>query len=67
MKIINRQFNLIINQVFSPFMNIPNEMNISGNMNQFWFNLVEVGNDVLEGDSFKTPLMKFENIDFSGI
>jgi PmbA protein len=44
-----------------------NEMNISGNMNQFWFNLTEVGNDVLEGDSFKTPSMMFENVDLSGI
>jgi PmbA protein len=44
-----------------------NEMNISGNMNQFWFNLAEVGNDVLEGSSFKTPSMMFENIDLSGI
>lgn len=44
-----------------------NEMNISGNMNQFWFNLVEVGNDIMEGESFKTPSLMFENIDFSGI
>jgi PmbA protein len=44
-----------------------NEMNISGNMNQFWFNLVELGNDVLEGESIKTPSLLFENIDLSGI
>jgi PmbA protein len=44
-----------------------NEMNISGNMNQFWFNLAETGNDILEGDSFKTPSLRFENIDLSGI
>jgi len=44
-----------------------NEMNITGNMNQFWFNLVELGNDALEGDSFKTPSMMFENVDLSGI
>jgi PmbA protein len=44
-----------------------NEMNISGNMNQFWFNLVELGNDVLENDAFKTPSMMFKDIDFSGI
>ncbi|MBK7711092.1 MAG: TldD/PmbA family protein [Bacteroidales bacterium] len=44
-----------------------NEMNITGNMNQFWFSLVELGKDVLEGDSFKTPSMMFEKVDLSGI
>jgi PmbA protein len=44
-----------------------NEMNISGNMNQFWFNLTEMGNDILEGESIKTPSMLFENIELSGI
>jgi PmbA protein len=44
-----------------------NEMNITGNMNQFWFSLVELGNDVLEGEAFKTPSMMFENADLSGI
>jgi PmbA protein len=44
-----------------------NEMNISGNMNQFWFSLVEVGNDVLENDASKTPSMMFEKADLSGI
>jgi PmbA protein len=44
-----------------------NEMNITGNMNQFWFSLVELGNDALEGDAFKTPSMMFENADLSGI
>ena len=44
-----------------------NEMNISGNMNQFWFSLIELGNDVLEGDSFKIPSLMFENADLSGI
>lgn len=44
-----------------------NEMNITGNMNTFWFNLLEPGNDVLEGDSFKTPSMAFGNVDLSGI
>ena len=44
-----------------------NEMNISGNMNQFWFSLVELGNDILEGEAFKTPSMMFENVDLSGI
>ena len=44
-----------------------NEMNITGNMNQFWFSLVELGNDVLEGEAFMTPSMMFENADLSGI
>jgi PmbA protein len=44
-----------------------NEMNITGNMNQFWFSLIELGNDVLEGEAFKTPSMMFENVDLSGI
>jgi PmbA protein len=44
-----------------------NEMNISGNMNHFWFSLVELGNDVLEGEAFKTPSMIFEDVDLSGI
>jgi PmbA protein len=44
-----------------------NEMNITGNMNQFWFSLSEVGNDVLKNNSFKIPSMLFENVDLSGI
>jgi PmbA protein len=44
-----------------------NEMNITGNMNQFWFNLAEVGNDVNENSSIKIPSLMFENIDLSGI
>jgi PmbA protein len=44
-----------------------NEMNITGNMNQIWFNLVENGNDLIEGSQFKAPSMMFEKIDFSGI
>jgi PmbA protein len=44
-----------------------NEMNISGNMNQVWFSLTEVGNDIIEGSSFLAPSMMFENVDFSGI
>jgi PmbA protein len=44
-----------------------NEMNITGNMNQFWFSLVELGNDALEGEAFRTPSMMFENADLSGI
>jgi PmbA protein len=44
-----------------------NEMNISGNMNQFWFSLVEMGNDVLEGEAIRTPSMMFDMVDLSGI
>jgi PmbA protein len=44
-----------------------NEMNITGNMNKFWFNLAEVGNDVNENSSIKIPSMRFENVDLSGI
>ena len=44
-----------------------NEMNISGNMNKIWFALTEVGNDIIEGSSFRAPSMMFGNVDFSGI
>jgi hypothetical protein len=36
-------------------------------MNQFWFSLVELGNDFLVNDSFRTPSMMFEKVDLSGI
>jgi PmbA protein len=44
-----------------------NEMNITGNMNQFLFNLAEMGNDTREDRTVKTPSMLFKNIDLSGI
>ena len=44
-----------------------NEMNISGNMNQFWFNLAELGNDIREGESIKIPSLYFKDVDLSGI
>jgi PmbA protein len=44
-----------------------NEMNITGNMNQLLFSLVETGNDIIEGSSFRIPSIMLENIDFSGI
>jgi PmbA protein len=44
-----------------------NEMNIAGNMTRFWFNLKELGSDVLENQSVKIPSLSFENIDLSGI
>jgi len=44
-----------------------NEMNITGNMNQFLFSLAEVGNDINENSSLRIPSMMFENVDLSGI
>jgi PmbA protein len=44
-----------------------NEMNIAGNMNRFWFNLKELGNDILENQPARTPSMLFEDIDLSGL
>lgn len=44
-----------------------NEMNITGNMNTFWFNLTELGNDFPENESLRIPSLLFENVDLSGI
>jgi PmbA protein len=44
-----------------------NEMNISGNMKDFWNTLAEVGNDPNRFGSFLTPSMLFDKTDFSGI
>lgn len=44
-----------------------NEMNISGNLKDFWNKLVEVGNDPYPYSSLQAPSMLFENIQFSGI
>jgi len=44
-----------------------NEMNITGNMNQVFFNLVETGNDFRPGRTVRIPSMLYDNIDFSGI
>lgn len=44
-----------------------NEMNISGNMSTFWFNLIELGNDIMENESIRIPSLLFENVDLSGI
>ncbi|HOW08908.1 MAG TPA: TldD/PmbA family protein [Bacteroidales bacterium] len=43
-----------------------NEMNITGNMNSFWLNLADLGNDFREGDSLRIPSLLFDNIDLSG-
>lgn len=44
-----------------------NEMNITGNMNSFWFSLAELGNDILVNESLRTPSLLFEDIELSGI
>lgn len=44
-----------------------NEMNITGNMKEIWNNLVEAGNDILDGSSAMIPSLMIEGIDFSGI
>jgi PmbA protein len=44
-----------------------NEMNISGNLNQFWFNLKELGNDFNENDALRIPSLLFEDVELSGI
>ena len=44
-----------------------NEMNISGNMNEFWNTLIETGNDPYKFSSYLTPTMLFDNTDFSGL
>ncbi len=43
------------------------EMNISGNMKELWMNLAEVGNDVYENSSWRTPSLMFNDVDFSGL
>jgi PmbA protein len=44
-----------------------NEMNISGNMKDFWNTLIETGNDPYKFSSYLTPTMLFDNTDFSGL
>jgi PmbA protein len=44
-----------------------NEMNISGNMIDFWNTLSVVGNDPYKYGSYLTPSMLFNNTDFSGL
>ncbi len=36
-------------------------------MTQIWNNLVEAGNDIIEGSSFLVPSLMIDNVDFSGI
>lgn len=44
-----------------------NEMNITGNYMSLMNNLVEIGNDPYPYSSFRTPLLAFEGVDFSGL
>ncbi len=44
-----------------------NEMNISGNLNEFWDHLVEMGNDIYTYSSWLRPSMYFKDIFFSGV
>ena len=43
-----------------------NEMNLSGNMNTFWFALAELGNDPRENDSIMIPSLMFKDAELSG-
>jgi len=44
-----------------------NEINIASNMNQFWFNLKEMGSDIMEDDSIRIPSLRLEGVQLSGI
>ncbi len=44
-----------------------NEMNISGNLVDFWNQLAEVGNDPYEYSSMRRPSLRFIDVQFSGI
>ncbi len=44
-----------------------NEMNISGNLGEFWNMLLAVGNDPYPYSSMQAPSLMFEKIQFSGI
>ncbi|MBN2091384.1 TldD/PmbA family protein [candidate division KSB1 bacterium] len=43
------------------------EMNISGNLNDLWNKLIEIGNDPYEFAALRCPSLLFEDIQFSGI
>lgn len=44
-----------------------NEMNITGNMNDFWFKLTELGNDIRENQPMRVPSIMLKDVDLSGI
>ncbi len=43
------------------------EMNISGNMKDFWNALIEIGNDPDIYSAMRTPTLRFGNVQFSGV
>ncbi len=43
------------------------EMNISGNLKEFWNELIEIGNDPNPYSGMRTPTLRFGNVHFSGI
>jgi len=43
------------------------EMTVTGNYNELWKQLVEVGNDPYENSAMRRPSLHFENVSFSGI
>lgn len=43
------------------------EMNVSGNMKEFWNELIEIGNDPDVYSAWRTPTLRFGNVQFSGI
>ena len=44
-----------------------NEMNISGNLTEFWNQLVELGNDPYVYSAWRRPSLYFKDIHFSGV
>jgi PmbA protein len=44
-----------------------NEMNISGNMKEFWNQLSELGNDPYPYSSVRIPSLVFKDVNFSGL
>jgi len=43
------------------------EMNVSGNMKDFWNELIEIGNDPDIYSGWRTPTLRFGNVQFSGM
>jgi PmbA protein len=43
------------------------EMNITGNAKEFWNRLSEIGNDPYPYSGWRTPSMRFEEVQFSGL
>lgn len=43
------------------------EMNVSGNMKDFWNELIEIGNDPHTYSTMRTPTLRFGNVQFSGM